>query len=554
MNILTLILISSVFLAAGYFLYGRFLSNALRLNDAEKTPAHTLRDEVDFVPTNKVYLMGQHFSAIAAAGPIVGPLVAGLWFGWVPTLLWIIFGGIFIGGVHDLVTLAASMKHQGKSIAEVIKENISGHAFILFLFFLWFIIIYIIITFTDITAGTFIEPTRGAGIASSSMMYLALALVMGIVLKLFKLPLLISTIIFTPLVFACIYLGPVFPLTLPSVFGLDPRTTWDMALLLYCFIASIIPVWMVLQPRGYLGGFFLTFTVGISFIGIIVGSFTQGYLIQYPAFTQWVNPAGLPLLPVLFTTVACGACSGFHALVSSGTTSKQISKQSDAKLIGFGGMLLESFVAVVALSTLLILTQGQAQGLGDPNQIYASGIASFLSALGISREFALNFALLAFATFVYDTLDVATRLGRYILQELTGLRSGLGSVLAAAATLALPAYFVTKKIVDPSGAAVPVWRTFWTLFGSSNQLLAAMVLFAASVWLYKKKMNFRMALIPAIFMTIVSLISLYFVLKPMISGIVAENHFTQTPLLLTTLTILILMIMLIIEGARKFRK
>jgi carbon starvation protein len=145
-------------------------------------------------------------------------------------------------------------------------------------------------------------------------------------------------------------------------------------------------------------------------------------------------------------------------------------------------------------------------------------------------------------------------LGRYILQELTGLRSGLGSVLAAAATLALPAYFVTKKIVDPSGAAVPVWRTFWTLFGSSNQLLAAMVLFAASVWLYKKKMNFRMALIPAIFMTIVSLISLYFVLKPMISGIVAENHFTQTPLLLTTLTILILMIMLIIEGARKFRK
>jgi carbon starvation protein len=216
--------------------------------------------------------------------------------------------------------------------------------------------------------------------------------------------------------------------------------------------------------------------------------------------------------------------------------------------------LLESFVAVVALATLLILTQSQARELGDPNQIYASGIASFLSALGISREFALNFALLAFATFVYDTLDVATRLGRYILQELTGLRSGAGSVLAAAATLALPVYFVTKKTVDASGAVVPVWKTFWTLFGSSNQLLAAMVLFAASVWLYKKKMKFRIVLIPAVFMTIVSLISMYFVLKPMIKSIAAGKQLTQAPLLFTTVTILLLMIMLIIEGARKFKK
>ena len=554
MDILILIIIASGFLLAGYFLYGRFLRKLLNLSATAKTPAHTLRDDVDFVPTAKVYLLGQHFSAIAAAGPIVGPVLAGIWFGWVPTILWIVFGGIFIGGVHDLVTLVASVKHEGKSIAEVIKANISRHAFILFLFFLWFSIIYIITTFTDITAGTFIDPIRGPGVASSSMMYLGLALVMGITLKIFKMPLFVSTLIFLPLVFLCIYLGPVFPLSIPPLLGGDLRITWDILLLIYCFFASVIPVWLVLQPRGYLGGFFLTCTVLVSFIGIIVGSFTQNYLIHYPAFTKWVNPAGLPLLPVLFTTVACGACSGFHALVSSGTTSKQISKETDAMAIGYGGMLLESFVAIIALATLLLLTSSQAQKLGDPNQIYANGIASFLSALGINRELALNFALLAFATFVYDTLDVATRLGRYIFQELTGWRTGASSIIAALATLILPVIFVTKKTTDAAGNVIPAWKVFWTLFGSSNQLLAGMVLFGLSVWLYKRKMKYLTTLLPSFLMIIIALTSLYFILGPLITDIVLKGKFNQGPLLFTGLTLLLLAGLLIIEGARQFKK
>lgn len=552
MSLLLLIIFGIILLIMGYFIYGFFLSKLLNLRRDVKTPAHLFRDNVDFVPAGKFYLLGQHFSAIAAAGPIVGPILAGMWFGWVPTILWIIFGGIFIGGVHDMFTLVASIRHEGRSIAEVIKEYKSRRAFILFLIFLWFSLIYIITAFTDITAGTFVDEIRGASVASSSMMYLFLALVMGLVLRRFNPPLFTSTLIFLPLVFLCIYLGPIFPLKLPPLLGMDVRTTWDLALLGYCFIAAVIPVWLLLQPRGYLGGFFLTFTVGISFIGIIIGNFTQRYLINYPAFTGWGNSQGLPLLPLLFTTVACGACSGFHAIVSSGTSSKQISKETDARFIGYGGMLMESFVAIIALGTLLLLNKSQTQALKSPDQIYANGIAIFLSGLGINKELALNFALLAFATFVYDTLDVATRLGRYIFQELTGWRGRFSSYAAAFITLILPAVFVTRKIVDAQGNVVPAWKVFWTIFGSSNQLLAAIVLLGLSVWLFKKKRNYIVTLIPSIFMMVVAVVSLFLILKPWISKVISEGRIVFEPLVVTGLTLLLLALVLIIEGAGVF--
>lgn len=554
MNLLLLIILAIILLLLGYFIYGSILSRLLRLSADAKTPAYEFRNNLDFVPAGKFYLLSQHLSAIAAAGPIVGPILAGMWFGWVPTILWIVFGGIFIGGVHDMFTLVASVRHQGRSIAEVIRINMSRRAFILFLLFLWFSLIYIITAFTDITASIFVDKTNGASVASSSMMYLTLALVMGITVKKFKLPLFISTLIFLPLVFLCIYLGQVLPLKLPPLFGMDLRITWDIILLIYCFFAAVIPVWLLLQPRGYLGGFFLTFTAGVSFIGIIIGNFTQQLLIQYPAFTSWFNPEGFPLLPLLFTTVACGACSGFHAIVSSGTTSKQISKETDAKLIGYGGMLLESFVAVIALGTLLLLSSDQMGKLKDPSLIYANGIAVFLSNLGIKRAFALNFALLAFATFVYDTLDVATRLGRYIFEELTGWRGKFTPYLAALATLVLPLIFVTRKITDVQGNVIPAWKIFWTVFGSSNQLLAAMVLFGISVWLFKKGMKYLITLLPSIFMMIIAIISLYFVLKPWILNVALGGKITLEPLVITGSILLLLAFLLIIEGTRIFLK
>ncbi|MDD5174758.1 MAG: carbon starvation CstA 5TM domain-containing protein, partial [Candidatus Omnitrophica bacterium] len=236
------------------------------------------------------------------------------------------------------------------------------------------------------------------------------------------------------------------------------------------------------------------------------------------------------------------ACSGFHAIVSSGTTSKQISKETDSKLIGYGGMLLESFVAIIALSTVLILSSGQSQSLKDPGMIYANGIAVFLSSLGINKEFALNFALLAFATFVFDTLDVATRLGRYIFEELTGWRGRAAPYLAALITLALPAFFVTRKMVDAQGNSIPAWQYFWTIFGASNQLLAAVVLLGLSVWLFKNKMKYMVTLLPALFMMIVAVISLFFILKA----------FTLNPISITGLALLILAGMLTIEGIKIF--
>jgi carbon starvation protein len=543
MNILFPVILGIILLAAGYFFYGIILSRLLSLRHDFKTPAHEFRDGLDFEPANKFYLLGQHLSAIAAAGPIVGPILAGMWFGWVPTFLWIIFGGIFIGGAHDMVTIVASIRHQGKSVAEVIKANMSRRAFTLFLLFLWFSLVYIITAFTDITASTFIDETCGSSVASASAMYLMLAFIMGISLKLFKPSLLIATLIFCPVVFLCIYLGQFMPLKMPSLFGFSTRVTWDIMLIIYCFIASVIPVWLLLQPRGYLGGFFLTFTAGLSFIGILIGGITQNLTIQCPAFIGWFNPGGFPMLPVLFITVACGACSGFHAIVSSGTTSKQISRETDSQLIGYGGMLLESFVAIIALSTVLILGSGQFHKLKDPGMIYANGISVFLGSLGINREFALNFALLAFATFVFDTLDVATRLGRYIFEELTGWRGRAAPYLASLITLILPAFFVTRKMVDAQGNIIPAWQYFWTIFGASNQLLAAVVLLGLSIWLFKNKMKYIFTLLPALFMMIVAVISLFFILKT----------FTLNPISITGLALLILAGMLIIEAIKVFR-
>lgn len=550
MLLLPLILIGILFLVLGYFIYGSLLHKIFRLDAQAKTPAFEFRDDRDFVPTKPFYLLGQHLSAIAAAGPIVGPILAGMWFGWLPTLLWIILGGIFIGGVHDMAAIIGSVRHQGKSVAEIIREHMSKKAFILFLLFLWFSIIYIITAFADITASTFVDQIVGSKVASSSMMYLGLAFVMGVILRYSKLPLGITTVIFMPLVFVCIYLGQFFPLSIPVIPGLTSRATWDIVLLVYCFFAAIIPVWLLLQPRGYLGGFFLSATALASFIGIVIGNFTQHTLIQYPAFTRWITPQGLPLLPLLFTTVACGACSGFHAIVSSGTTSKQIHKETDVIAVGFGGMLLESFVAIIALATLLIVTPHAMHNLKDPNQIFANGIAVFLNNLGIHKDFALNFALLAFATFVYDTLDVATRLGRYIFQELTSWHTKTSTYIATLATLALPAFFVTRTIKDAQGTIVPVWKIFWTIFGSSNQLLAAMVLLGISVWMFRKRLHFTVTFIPAIFMIVVAVLSLIFVLRQQL----LEKFSLANPMVITGVILLILVVFLIIEAVTIFTK
>ncbi|MBK6911824.1 MAG: carbon starvation protein A [bacterium] len=516
--LLTIILTSALVLLIAYKTYGNLLARLLRLDPNRKTPAVELADGVDYDPIDWKFLMSQHFSAIAAAGPIVGPIVAGMMFGWLPTLIWILLGAIFIGGIHDFGSLVASIRHKARSIAEVVREHMTRRSYLLFLTFVWIALIYIIVAFTDIVAGSFVgnitlesgQQVSGAGIATSSLLYLALPIVMAFVLRWTKLSLLTTTLIFLPLVGAAIWFGQYLPLDLASWFGVSDliaQKLWIVALLIYCFIAAIAPMWILLQPRGHLGGFFLFAALIAGAVGVLL----SGSEIQYPAFIGWNVPAGAgtsSLFPILFITVACGACSGFHSIIASGTSSKQLRTEPDAKKVGYGAMLLEAMVAVVSLSCVMILSKEAIADLGGkPNFIYALGLGRFMEVLGIPASFGVLFGLMAFTTFVYDTLDVCTRLGRYILQELFGWQGNLGRYFATALTAFIPLIFVLQTTTDAAGNVIPGWRVFWPLFGASNQLLAAIGLLGITVWLhrtYRAKWVWPIAGIPTIIMYVMS--------------------------------------------------
>lgn len=492
-----------IFLLA-YRIYGRFLSKRFELSENKSTPACEINDGVDFVPTEKQFLLGQHFSAIAAAGPIVGPILAGVWFGWLPVLLWIVIGGIFFGAVHDFSSLIGSIRHRATSIVELVRDYFGVKGYFFFLVFVWLSLIYVITAFTDLTSSSFVDPELGGGVAASSVLYLVIGVVMGFCLKFFKMPLGLATLIFLPLVVLSIWFGRSIPILIPATAHFSSQQIWNVLLLGYCFVASIIPVWILLQPRGYLGGFFLYATLAAGIIGLFLG----GDKIQYPAFIGFTSDKGASLFPLLFVTVACGACSGFHGIVCSGTTSKQIKKETDCRLVGYGGMLLESLVAVIALSTVMILTKSDALSGASPDRIYAEGLSHFVQSLGIPRDFARSFVLLAFTTFIYDTLDVATRLTRYLFQELTGWKGLAGKMGATVISLLIPLFCVSVKVLDPQGNLIPAWKIFWTIFGTSNQLLAALTLMILSTWLAKTGKPMWLSVIPMFFMMIMTVWSL----------------------------------------------
>jgi carbon starvation protein len=501
---LLIVFASAAILGVAYLTYGRILGRLMGLDAARTTPAVEFRDDVDYSPINRGPLLSQHFSAIAAAGPIVGPITAGAMFGWLPALLWILAGSIFVGGVHDLTALTASIRHRGRSIAEVVREHMSRRAFMVFLAFIWFALVYIIVAFTDITAASFVgrqtlengEVVSGAGIASSSLMYLALPLVMGLVVRFTPIGIGTATWVFLPLVGVAIWAGQHYGLDVAGwLQSRSPGMTaeaadaaahkaWDVALLIYCAVASIVPMWLLLQPRGQLGGYFLYAALGASGLGLLLG----GQPVEYPAFLGWQSAGGDMLVPMLFITIACGACSGFHALIASGTTSKQLRTELDARPIGYGTMLLEAMVGVVSLCCVMMLKRDNPLLENPkPNFIYARGIGSFLDAFGIPSTLAVSFALMAFTTFVYDTLDVCARLGRYVIQELTGWQDAKGRWLGTLVTAGTPIFFVTRSMTDAAGKPVALWKVFWSLFGASNQLLAALTLMAVTVWLWRTK-------------------------------------------------------------------
>ncbi|HEV2884500.1 MAG TPA: carbon starvation CstA family protein [Pyrinomonadaceae bacterium] len=489
-------------LVAAYRLYGGWVARQFKLDDARSTPANQVNDGIDFVPTRPFYLFGQHFSAIAAAGPIAGPILACQAFGWLPCLLWIGLGVVLIGAVHDFAGLAASVRHGATSIAEITREHLGGGAGRAMMAFIWIALLYVIIAFADITAGTFVggsEELRatavnfnpGGAVAAASILYLGLSLLLGLVQRFLKPPLWLVTVLFVPAAFAVSWVGTM----MSNVFVLEHRT-WGILILLYCGVASIVPLWALLQPRGYLGGFILYTALALGIVGVFFG----GYEIQQPAFKAF-NIGGMTgmLFPFLFVTIACGACSGFHGLVCSGTTSKQIDRESHMRPIGYGGMLAEGFVALIALVTVMIVAQDALRGKA-PGTIYGNGIGQFLTLI-IGRDnlaFAVTFGAMAFSTFVFDTLDVSMRLGRYIVQELFGLRGRLGALVGTLLTLGVPFYFI---LFSPPNS----WLKFWTLFGASNQLLAALTLLSVTVWLYKARQRISFTLLPMIFVLVITL-------------------------------------------------
>ncbi|MEO7993819.1 MAG: carbon starvation CstA family protein [bacterium] len=506
MNLTVLSVFFLAFLVAGYFLYGRWVARQFDLNDSRVTPANTFNDGIDFVPTQPFYLFSQHFSAIAAAGPIAGPILAAQAFGWLPALLWIMLGVVLIGAVHDFSSLIASVRHKGTSIAEIAGDMLGTKAGLAMMAFIWLALIYVIVAFADITAGSFVGKTeemegmtvafnKGGAVAAAAIMYLLLSIILGLVEKYLKPPLWLVTVVFVPLTLFVVWLGTQVS-TMPIF--LHDQKTWGFTIMLYCFAASLTPVWVLLQPRGYLGGFVLFLALALGLVGIFSGH----YVIHQPAIKGAVfGPlSSNTMFPMLFVTIACGACSGFHGLVCSGTTSKQIDREGHCHAVGYGAMLAEGFVAFIALVTIMMLTDQESTALAKPAIIYGNGIGEFMTLIigPQNRVFAITFGAMAFSTFVFDTLDVCTRLGRYLIQELTGWKGNVGAVMATALTIAPSAVFLAT-------AGEGSYLKFWALFGASNQLLAALTLLSITVWLYGARKRIAFTLLPMLFVLTITL-------------------------------------------------
>ena len=550
-----LIAVIVVFLIA-YRVYGGWMSRVFGINDRHLVPAEGQYDGVDYVPTRTQVLLGHHFSSIAGAGPIVGPILAGLFFGWLPALIWIIAGSIFVGGVHDFGVTIASVRHKARSVAELARRYITPRAYKLFLVFIWLALIYVIVVFMDLTAATFVNAEmNGSGVAISATIFVVLALGMGYMTYRLGFGLKAATLVFLPLLLLAIWIGDLTAVEgglLPSIGGAE-QNTWNVVLLFYCLIAAITPVWILLQPRDYLSSWLLYLSVLGAGLGLLIGGITGAVAVssKWPAlvFPGEVTALGVahlgPLFPILFITVACGACSGFHSIVASGTTSKQVQCETDTKRIGYGAMLIEGVVAVIALATVAILPWGASAFGQTPITIYAGGIGEFLSTLGIPARFGSHFGLLALSTFLLTTLDTCTRLGRYVVQEAFGWEKNdaKSRVVATVMTLTLPAFMVFVQYTDPvTGAVQPAWRAVWPVFGATNQLLAALALLAVTVWLKRTGRTWLFAGLPMVFMlamTMSALVMLTIQEGPMIIRGISIALFT-------------LGLMLTVEAARAF--
>ena len=522
MNGLVLLLIGIAVLLCGYIFYGRYLCKKWGVGETnEPTPAHTMEDGIDYVPAKAPVLMGHHFSSIAGAGPITGPISAAM-FGWLPCMLWILVGGVFFGGVHDFGALFASVRHKGKSIGEIISANMSLRAKRLFIIFSYLTLILVVAAFASIVAGTFAAKyvdgqvdlaasATPASVAMVSLLFIVIAIAFGFMVYRRNAPMGVSTIAGVIAICLCMAIGMNWhPIYLSN-------TAWMWIVGLYIAIASVTPVWILLQPRDYLSSFLLYAMLAIAAIGVVIAhpNMVDSTGAGLVAIGDGMNAAGIkqPIFPVLFTTIACGAISGFHSLVSSGTTSKQLDKETDAKPIAYGGMLLECVLAVITLVAIAYARQtGHTAGATD---IFAGGVAGMASQIAGGNQSLFNILytllVLTYSAFCLTSLDTATRLARFMFQEfwIDGTKGETPeNVTGLKKVMANP--YIATGITVVLGILLGLngYAKIWALFGSANQLLAALGLLAVATWLGNVGKDNKMFLIPMAFMLCVTIASL----------------------------------------------
>ena len=535
MSLSILLLISAVILLLAYRIYGKYVYNKFGLSDARKAPSHTHRDGIDYEPSKPIVVLGHHFASIAGAGPIVGPIIA-VTFGWIPAVIWILVGGIFFGAVHDLGSMAASLRTEGKSIGVIIRNQIGIKGKQLFILFSFSTLILVIGVFSDIIAKTFVA---NPGVGSASILFIFLAIAFGYANKWVgnkNVAFIVITIVGVVLMYYFVYLGTQIPLALTY-------PIWVGGLLIYAFIASVTPVSLLLQPRDYLNSYLLYGLMIAAVAGVVVADPE----IKMSTEVQFSSDSLGFVFPVLFVTISCGAISGFHSLVASGTTSKQLDKESDAKMVGFGGMLIESFLAIISVGAVIILSRTEyldRLSVEGPVALFSTGLGGMISSLGISEPFAIGFVALTVSAFALTTLDTCTRLARFTLQEyFEDMPQPAAQVMAKNRYLSTTIVIILSVLLLASGE----FEKLWPIFGSANQLLAALALLTIGVWLMKKNISATFVTIPMFFMFTVTLASL---------GLFAWKNFQDEGYILASIAsiLFVLAIALILLAIRSLKK
>ena len=558
MTALLIILAAVVLLFLGYVFYGSWLAKQWGIDPKRATPAKEMKDGVDYVAAKPAVLMGHHFSSIAGAGPINGPIQAAA-FGWVPVFLWCVIGGIFFGGLQDFGSLFASVRNGGKSVGEIIKSSMGKTAKKLFIIFALLVLILVIASFVNVVAGTFFtadgakmgfvsNPTNNQTTALISVLFIILAVIYGILTNKCGVKTLPATIIGIAGIVVSIVVGLKFGLAMS-------RNTWIILIGVYIAVASLIPVWIMLQPRDYLSSFLLYGMMAVAIVGIIISAFTKSATFTIPAFNSGKLST---LFPTLFITVACGACSGFHSLISTGTSSKQLDNEKNAKAIGYGSMLIESALGIISLIAVgMVYSKWSDGGYGSPSAAFGAGIATMFGAEGTPIYNTISALLtLAVSVFALTSLDTGTRLSRFMFSELflKDSEKTWKDAKGARMILAHPLFGTTLMVVIGCILGGLSLSQIWGLFGAANQLLAGIALMAVAAWLGEVGKNNKMFFIPTIFMLAATLTFLVKTIIAKVQAVVAGAPWGDWFQLVFAAAMVVLAFILIIEGIKTFSK